>query len=223
VIRIAIADDQPLVRQGLHTILSGQPDFEVVGAAADGRAAVALVAEARPDVLLLDVRMPKLDGIGVMRELARRDSPTRVLVLTTFDLDEYVYETMRDGASGYLLKDAEPADLATAVRAVHRGDTLLGSSMTRRLVERYVQMPAPGERADPRFEELTEREREVLLLIARGHSNAEIARELFLSEATVKTHVTRILGKLDLRDRLQAVVLAYESGLVTPGASSRRD
>jgi DNA-binding NarL/FixJ family response regulator len=219
VTRVAIADDQPLVRHGLRTILASQPDFEVVAEAADGRAAVSLVAEFDPDVLLLDVRMPTLDGIGVLGELARMRARTRVLVLTTFDLDEYVYETMRNGASGFLLKDAEPADLLGAVRAVARGDTLLGSTITRRLIERYVRMPSPGEPTDPRFGDLTEREREVLLLIAKGSSNAEIAAELFLSEATVKTHVTRILSKLDLRDRLQAVVLAYESGLITPGES----
>lgn len=216
-IRVLIADDQPLVRQGLAAILGGQHDIEVVGEAVNGREAVTRVTEVDPDVLLLDVRMPELDGVGTMRELARIGARARVLILTTFDLDEYVYETMRAGASGFLLKDAEPSDLVAAVRAVARGDTLLGSSMTRRLVARYVRLPPPGADIGDRFDELTEREREVLLLLAKGRSNGEIASELFLSEATVKTHVTRLLAKLGLRDRLQAVVLAYESGLVTPG------
>jgi DNA-binding NarL/FixJ family response regulator len=219
VIRVAIADDQPLVRQGLRAILGGHEDLDVVGEAADGREAVSLVVATAPDVLLLDVRMPDLDGIGAMRELTRLGARTRVLVLTTFDLDEYVYEMLRAGASAFLLKDADPDDLVGAVRGVARGDTLLGASITRRLVERYVRLPAPGGEADARFEELTDREREVLLLIAKGRSNSEIAGDLFLSEATVKTHVTRVLAKLGLRDRLQAVVLAYESGLVTPGAA----
>lgn len=216
-IRVAIADDQALVRQGLAAILGGQDDIEVVAEAVNGREAVTRVTDVDPDVLLLDVRMPELDGIGAMQELARLGARTRVLVLTTFDLDEYVYETMRAGASAFLLKDAEPSDVLAAVRAVARGDMLLGSSMTRRLVERYVRLPPPGVGVDERFGELTDREREVLLLLAKGRSNGEIAQELFLSEATVKTHVTRVLAKLGLRDRLQAVVLAYESGLVTPG------
>jgi DNA-binding NarL/FixJ family response regulator len=219
VIRVALADDQPLVRQGLGAILAAQSDLRVVGEAANGREAVTLVAERDPDVLLLDIRMPELDGLGAMRELARVGARSRVLVLTTFDLDEYLYEAMRAGASGFLLKDAEPSDLVGAVRAVARGDMLLGASMTRRLVERYVRLPPPGGPTDGRFGDLTTREREVLLLLARGHSNAEIAAELFLSEATVKTHVTRLLSKLGLRDRLQAVVLAYESGLVSPRGS----
>jgi DNA-binding NarL/FixJ family response regulator len=215
VIRVLIADDQSLVRGGFRMILEAQPDLRVLGEAPDGRAAVQRALELHPDVVLMDVRMPELDGLAATRELARAGSAARVLILTTFDLDEYVYEAMRDGASGFLLKDVDPADLVHAVRVVARGDALLAPQVTRRLVERFVHAHEPR----PEFDELTPREREVLLAIARGRSNAEIAADLFLSEATVKTHVTRLLAKLGLRDRVQAVVLAYEWGLVTPGGA----
>ena len=212
-IRVLVADDHALVRGGFRLILDAQSDITVVGEAADGRQAVEQAVLLQPDVILMDVRMPVLDGIAATRELARIRSHSAVLILTTFDLDEYVYEAMKAGASGFLLKDVDPPDLVHAVRAVARGDSLLAPSVTRRLIERFVRRPpAPAGLA-----ELTDREREVLLLVARGRSNAEIAAELFLSEATVKTHVTRILRKLGLRDRVQAVVLAYEAGLLEPG------
>ena len=213
-IRVLVADDQALVRGGFRMILDAQPDIEVTGEAADGREAVERAIAIAPDVILMDVRMPVLDGLSATRELARARSPSRILILTTFDLDEYVYEAMKGGASGFLLKDVDPPDLVHAVRTVARGDALLAPSVTRRLIERFVRAPATPAELDA----LTEREREVLVLLGRGRSNAEIAAELFLSEATVKTHVTRVLRKLDLRNRAQAVVFAYESGLVTPGA-----
>ena len=212
-IRVLVADDHALVRGGFRLILEAQPDITVVGEAPDGHQAVEQAVSLQPDVILMDIRMPALDGIGATRELARVRSPSAVLILTTFDLDEYVYEAMKAGASGFLLKDVDPPDLVHAVRAVARGDSLLAPSVTRRLIERFVRRPA----APPELAELTEREREVLLLVGRGRSNAEIAGELYLSEATVKTHVTRILRKLGLRDRVQAVVLAYEAGLLEPG------
>ncbi len=212
-IRILIADDQSLVRGGFRLILDAQPDLEVVGEAADGREAVEQALALSPDVVLMDVRMPVLDGLSATRELARAGWAGAVLILTTFDLDEYVYEAMKGGASGFLLKDVDPPDLVHAVRVVARGDALLAPSVTRRLVERYVRRPT----RPPELEELTAREHEVLLLVGRGRSNTEIAGELFLSEATVKTHVTRILRKLGLRDRAQAVVLVYEAGLLLPG------
>ena len=215
-IRILIADDHALVRGGFRMILEAQPDMEVVGEAGDGREAVAQALACSPDVVLMDIRMPVLDGIAATRELSRVRPSSAVLVLTTFDLDEYVYEAMRGGASGFLLKDVDPPDLVHAVRTVARGDALLAPSVTRRLIERYVRRsPAP-----PELEDLTEREREVLTLLGRGRSNAEIAQQLFLSEATVKTHVSRILRKLRLRDRAQAVVFVYESGVLEPGETS---
>jgi len=213
-IQILVADDHALVRGGFRLILETQPDMEVVGEAADGHEAVQEAISLLPDVILMDIRMPALDGISATRELARVRSASAVLILTTFDLDEYVYEAMKAGASGFLLKDVDPPDLVHAVRVVARGDSLLAPSVTRRLIERYVRRPT----APPELAELTTREREVLLLVARGRSNAEIAGDLFLSEATVKTHVTRILRKLGLRDRVQAVVLAYEAGLLEPGS-----
>ena len=215
-IRILIADDHALVRGGFRMILEAQPDMEVVGEAGDGREVVAQALACSPDVVLMDIRMPVLDGIAATRELSRVRPSSAVLVLTTFDLDEYVYEAMRGGASGFLLKDVDPPDLVHAVRTVARGDALLAPSVTRRLIERYVRRsPAP-----PELEDLTEREREVLTLLGRGRSNAEIAQQLFLSEATVKTHVSRILRKLRLRDRAQAVVFVYESGVLEPGEPS---
>lgn len=212
-IRVLIADDQALVRGGFRMILAAQPDIEVVGEATNGREAVDQAIALSPDVILMDVRMPVLDGLSAIRELARVRSPSHVLVLTTFDLDEYVFEAMKAGAGGFLLKDVDPPDLVHALRTVARGDTMLAPAITRRLVERYVRRRSPP----PELDELTEREREVLLLLGRGRSNAEIAAELYLSEATVKTHVTRILRKLGLRDRAQTVVLAYEAGLLEPG------
>jgi DNA-binding NarL/FixJ family response regulator len=212
-IRILVADDQALVRGGFRMILDAQPDMEIVGEAADGHDAVEQALALAPDVILLDVRMPVLDGLSATRELVRARSSSAVLILTTFDLDEYVYEAMKGGASGFLLKDVDPPDLVHAVRMIARGDALLAPSVTRRLIERYVRRTT----APPELEDLTDREREVLLLLGRGRSNAEIAGELYLSEATVKTHVARVLRKLGLRDRAQAVVLAYEAGLLQPG------
>jgi DNA-binding NarL/FixJ family response regulator len=219
-IRVLIADDQALVRGGFHSILAGQDDIEVVGEAEDGKAAVELTERLRPDVVLMDVRMPGIDGIEATRRIVARGSATRVLVLTTFDVDDYVYEAMKAGASGFLLKTAPPRQLADAVRTVAAGDALLAPSVTRRLVEQFVRRPPPGTRVPPQLEELTERELDVLKLLARAMSNAEIAAELVVSEATVKSHVNRILTKLSLRDRAQAIVLAYEAGLVEPGSGS---
>jgi DNA-binding NarL/FixJ family response regulator len=215
VIRVVVADDQGLVRAGLCSILATQSDIEVVGQAADGDDAVGVVREAGPDVVLMDVRMPGTDGIEAARRLA--GSSARIVMLTTFDMDEYVYAAMKAGACGFLLKDAPPESLVEAVRAAARGDALLAPAITRRLVEEFVRRPAPGSASPEALAPLTPRERDVLAEVARGHSNAEIAGRLYLSEATVKTHVTRMLTKLHLRDRAQAVVLAYESGLVRPG------
>ena len=218
-IRVLVADDQALVRGGLVAILDAQDDTEVVGEAADGGAAVDEALRLRPDVVLMDVRMPNVDGIEATRRLAAHAGAPRVLVLTTFDLDEYVYESLRAGAGGFLLKDAPPERLANAVRTIAAGESLLAPAVTRRLVERFVRRPPPDTARRETFAELTERELDVALLVARGLANAEIAGELFVSEATVKTHLTRILAKLGLRDRVQVVVLAYESGLVEPGAT----
>ena len=213
-IRVVLADDQPLVRTGLRMILGGEGDLEVVGEAADGEAAVRVCAEVTPDVALMDVRMPVMDGIDATREITAAGH-TRVLILTTFDLDDVVYDALRAGASGFLLKDAPEERLTTAIRVVADGGSLFAPSVTRRRIEEFSRRAAPVER--PRLETLTERETEVLVQVARGLSNAEIARALFVSENTVKTHVARLLMKLGLRDRVQAVVLAYETGLVRPG------
>jgi DNA-binding NarL/FixJ family response regulator len=218
VIRVAIADDQALVRGGFRSILDGQPDIEVVGEAGDGAEAVEAAERLAPDVILMDVRMPGTDGLEATRRIAARGLATRVLVLTTFDVDEYVYEAMKAGASGFLLKTAPPRQLAEAVRTVAAGDEILAPSVTRRLVEQFVRRPPPGTGVPARLADLTERELEVLRLVARAQSNAEIAAELFVTEATVKSHVNRLLGKLGLRDRTQAIVLAYETGLVEPGS-----
>ena len=216
-IRVVVADDQALVRGGFRLILQTQPDIEVVGEAADGREAVARTREQRPDVVLMDIRMPGMDGLEATRRLMTTQNPPRVLMLTTFDLDEYVYDALRAGASGFLLKDVRPEQLADAVRAVATGDTLLAPAITRRLVEQYLRRPPPGARTPLGLGELTDRELDVLRLVARGRSNQQIADTLFLGESTVKTHLTHLFAKLGLRDRAQAVVLAYESGLIQPG------
>jgi len=218
-IRVAIADDQALVRDGFRVQIGLAADMEWVGEAVDGVAAVALARSARPDVLLMDVRMPGRDGIAATRQIVADPGCTgvRILVLTTFDLDEYVYGALRAGASGFLLKDVMPEDLLAAVRVVAGGEALLAPTVTRRLIADLVQRPAPGQPASEIVRLLTEREREVLALVAEGLSNAEIADRLVLSAATAKTHVGRILAKLGARDRAQLVAMAYESGLVVPG------
>ncbi len=217
-IRVLLADDQALVRGGFRLILERDEHINVVGEAENGDDAVALGRELQPDIVLMDVRMPGTDGIAATRRLLADPTFTgRVLMLTTFDLDEYVYEAIRVGASGFLLKDVLPADLLHALHLVHRGDALLAPSLTRRLLDEYIARPRFTDGATTSFAELTERELEVTRAIAKGLSNAEIGKELFLSEATVKTHVTRVLTKLGLRDRVQIVVNAYESGLIQPG------
>ena len=219
--RIALVDDQVMVRQGLRMILEAEPGFTVVGEAADGLEAVELAPRAKPDVMLMDVRMPRLDGIEACRRI--RDAADGVLpyvlMLTTFDLEDYVYAALRAGASGFLLKDAPAEQLVAAVEVVARGDALLAPQVTRLLIEEVARRPALQAGAVPGLDRLTERELEVLRLMARGLSNSEIAAALFLGEATVKTHVGRVLTKLDARDRVQAVVAAYESGVVEPGAA----
>jgi DNA-binding NarL/FixJ family response regulator len=217
-IEVLICDDQELVRAGFRMILDLESDLCVVGEAADGAACVRQVADHRPDVVLMDVRMPRMDGIEATRRLIAAGSSTRVLVLTTFDLDDLVYHAMAAGASGFLLKDVPRDQLVSAVRMVARGESILAPALTRRLVERFVAAPPPSTGLPPRLEALSDRELEVFERLARGESNAEIAARLFLGEATVKTHVARILAKLDLRDRVQAVILAYESGYLRPGS-----
>jgi DNA-binding NarL/FixJ family response regulator len=223
-LRVVIADDQALVRAGFRLILASQPDIEVVAEAQDGEAAVTAWQRHRPDVMLVDIRMPRLDGLEATRRImAGGAGSTRILILTTFDLDEYVYAALQAGASGFLLKDVTPEQLIASVRLVSAGDALLAPSITRRLVERFARptVSEPAVAAACReVASLTPRELEVLRLVARGQSNAEIAGELILSEATVKTHVARILAKLELRDRVQAVVLAYELGIVQAGGNS---
>jgi DNA-binding NarL/FixJ family response regulator len=219
VIRILIADDQELVRTGFRMILDAEEDMEVVGEAANGKDALGEASRVRPDVVLMDVRMPELDGIEATRRLLADGAlDSKVVMLTTFDMDEYVYEALSAGASGFLLKDAPPEQLVAGIRAVCSGDALLAPSVTRRVIEEFVRRPPDGPRTAPAaLEELTPREGEVLKLIARGLSNAEIAQTLVVSETTVKTHVARVLMKMNLRDRVQAVVMAYECGLVQPG------
>jgi len=217
-LRIVIVDDQSMVRAGFAALLNAEPELEVVGEAADGAEGVEVVRRLRPDVVLMDVRMPVLNGIEATRELLRGSDPdrpaTRILMLTTFDIDDYVYEAIRAGASGFLLKDAPPADLVSAVQVIARGDALLSPRVTRRMIAHFAKTSGPARAVDPRLNGLTDREREVLVLVARGMSNAEIADALFIAEQTVKSHVSRMLGKLGARDRAQAVVAAYESGLV---------
>ncbi len=218
-VRVLIVDDQSLVRAGFRMILDAEPEIEVIGEASDGLEAVLAARETEPDVILMDVRMPNVDGLEATRRLldGRTEGP-RILILTTFDLDEYVYEALRAGASGFLLKDTPPEQLVEAILIVSRGDALLAPSITRRVIEEFVRRPpASARRTPPELEELTAREREMLGLIAKGLSNAEIARAAFVSETTVKTHVAHILMKLRLRDRVQAVVYAYENGVVQAG------
>jgi DNA-binding NarL/FixJ family response regulator len=223
---VLLVDDQELMRMAFRMVIESQPDLRVAGEASNGIEAVRQVATLQPDVVLMDVRMPSLDGVEATRRIIASGSNTRIIILTTFDLDEYVYAALRAGASGFLLKDAQPADLLSAIRAVASGDAVVAPSITRRLLDTYAHRltpPGGGDREeliDPeqreRLDQLTAREREVLMLVARSLSNAEIAGQLVLSEATVKSHVGRILSKLDLRDRVQIVVFAYETGLVTP-------
>ena len=217
-IRVAVVDDQALVRSGFSVLLRTADDIEVVGEAADGADAVALVQRERPDVVLMDIRMPVMDGLEATRRILGGGGAARVLILTTFDLDEYVYEALRAGASGFLLKDTLPDELLAAVRVVASGEALLAPRVTTRLIADFVQRPAKAERPpNPHLDTLTDREREVLMAVARGLSNAEVATELFMSHATAKTHVSRLLAKLHARDRAQLVVVAYEAGVVAPG------
>jgi DNA-binding NarL/FixJ family response regulator len=216
-IRVVVADDQGMVRSGFSVLLNAQPDIEVIAEAVNGEEAIARAAELRPDVILMDVRMPVLDGLQATRVITEMADAPKVLVLTTFDLDDYVYEALRSGASGFLLKDASAGELAEAVRLVAAGDALLSPGVTRRLIAEFARMGAPRSPGRQQLDGLTERESEVLALVARGMSNSEIAGYLVVAEQTVKTHVSRILMKLGLRDRTQAVVLAYETGLVHPG------
>jgi DNA-binding NarL/FixJ family response regulator len=222
-IRVVLADDQALVLGGFRMILDAEPDIEVVGEASDGLEAVLAARETNPDVVLMDIRMPNVDGLEATRKLLDgREGGPSVLILTTFDLDEYVYEALRAGASGFMLKDTPPEQLVEAIHVVARGDALLSPTITRRVIEEFVRRPPDSMRKPPpEVEELTGRELEVLRYMARGLSNAEIAKEAFVSETTVKTHVARILMKLRLRDRVQAVVFAYEAGLVQPGEGER--
>jgi DNA-binding NarL/FixJ family response regulator len=221
VIRVLIADDQALVRGGFRLILETQDDIEVAGEADDGREAIRLARELAPDVVLMDIRMPNVDGIEATRRLLAEPNPPRVLVLTTFDADEYIYKAMKAGASGFLLKTVAPEQLGGAIRSIAAGDTLLAPSITRSLVERFVRRPPPSARRPQELDALTERELEVLQLIARGLTNRELASTLVVSDATVKTHITHLLAKLGLRDRVQAVILAYEAGLVEPGEDAK--
>ncbi|MEU1375266.1 MULTISPECIES: response regulator transcription factor [Streptomyces] len=216
-IRVLIVDDQMMVREGFSVLLGAQPDIEVVGEAVDGRQALAQVAALRPDVVLMDIRMPELNGLDATREIVAADADAKVLVLTTFDLDEYVYQALRAGASGFLLKDASARQLADGVRVVAAGEALLAPTVTKRLIQEFSRLGAPRAPTQERVGDLTERETEVLVLVAQGRSNSEIAEGLVVAESTVKTHVSRILVKLGLRDRTQAAVFAYEAGLVTPG------
>ena len=219
-IRVLLVDDQELVRTGFRMVLTGEEDIEVVGEAANGQDAIELAARTRPDVIVMDIRMPVMDGVEATRRLARADGESRgprILVLTTFDTDEHVMDALRAGASGFLLKDVTPADFVAAIRVVAAGDALIAPSVTRRLLDRFARLPSPADGTDEVLGQLTERELEVLKLVAEGLSNREIAERLVLAEPTIKTHVSHLLLKLDLRDRAQLVVLAYETGVVRPG------
>ena len=219
-VRVLLCDDQALVRSGFRMVLEARADMEVVGEAEDGARALELAAHCRPDVILMDVRMPVMDGVEATRRLARAGTRARIVILTTFDSDEYVYEALRAGASGFLLKDVQPRQLVDAIRVVARGEALLAPTVTRRLLDRFAHtLPERGRTTPASLSELTERELEVLTMLASGLSNAELAERLFLSETTVKTHVSSILRKLGLRDRVQAVVVAYQAGLVRPPPS----
>lgn len=220
-IRVLLVDDQELVRTGFRMVLDAQPGIEVAGEASDGSGALEVLGSTSADVVLMDVRMPRMDGIEATRRICARDGAPKVIILTTFDLDEYAFAALKAGAAGFLLKDAGPEQLVEAIRAVSSGDAVVAPSTTRRLIDRFVEhIPDENAPADTRLETLTARESEVLKLVARGLSNAEIADRLYVSEATVKTHVGRVLGKLGLRDRVQAVVFAYEAGLVKSGQNS---
>lgn len=216
-IRVALVDDQEMVRAGFRLILDAESDISVVGEAPDGAEAVDLVTRAAPDVVLMDVRMPRMDGIEACRRIVQAGSAARVMMLTTFDLDDHVHDALRSGASGFMLKDAPAEDLIDAIRIVARGDALLAPSVTRALIEEFASRPSGALEPHPGLDSLTERELDVIRLVARGRSNTEIAADLYLGEATIKTHVGRILAKLQARDRVQAVVIAYESGVVVPG------
>ncbi|MGH3063690.1 MAG: response regulator [Gaiellaceae bacterium] len=217
-VRVLVADDQSMVRAGFRMLLSGEPDIEVVAEASNGLEAVDKAARFDPTVVLMDIRMPELDGLEATRRILAAEDTARVLILTTFDLDEYVYEALTAGASGFVLKDDPPEQLISAIRTVAAGEALLSPTVTKRVIKQFTRIPNPT--PPPEFDELTAREQEVFRLIASGLSNPEIAQELYISEATVKTHVTHILQKLDLRDRVQAVVLAYQTGLFEPAASA---
>lgn len=220
-IRVAVVDDQALVRSGFCVLLRSDPGIEVVGEAADGREAVTLAERERPDVILMDIRMPEVDGLEATRRITadERTAGCKVLILTTFDLDEYVFEALRAGASGFLLKDTLPDELLAAIRVVADGEALLAPTVTRRLIEAFARQPAADPAVHPGLDLLTDREREVLVEVARGHTNAEVAERLYMSPATAKTHVSRLLTKLGARDRAQLVVVAYEAGVVTPGGA----
>ena len=219
-IRVGVADDQALVRSGFCVLLRSEPDIEVVGEAANGLEAVDLARREKPDVMLMDIRMPEMDGLEATRQITRAEATqaTRVLILTTFDLDEYVFDALRAGASGFLLKDTQPVDLLTAVRVIADGEALLAPKITRRLIEEFARTPTPAVMASVPVDSLTDRELEVLATIAKGMSNAEIAEQLFMSHATAKTHVSHLLTKLNARDRAQLVMLAYEAGIATRGS-----
>ena len=221
-IRIVLADDQTLVRDGFRSIIDREPDLEVVAEAGDGHAAIESARKLSPDVVLMDIRMPHLDGLQATRILVAEPHPPRILVLTTFDLDDYVYDALKSGASGFLLKDVRAGELTEAIRTVAAGERLLSPAITRRLIEQHLRRPAPG-KLPAALSLLTERELDVLKLLARGLSNTEIAAGLYLGTSTIKTHVNRILTKLDLRDRAQAVVYAYETGLIRPGETDAED